>query len=244
MTGNENRVAVVTGGNRGIGYAVCRQLAEAGYAVVLAARDADRGREAAAALGEEVTPVVLDVTDETSREAFARWLSDGPGRVDVLVNNAGVHPDPGGYYGDRHGASVFEAPVDYLQLAMATHVAGPMRLIQLLIPLMRAQRYGRIVNVASTLGQFDSLGGGWPGYRLSKIALNGLTAMVTAELRDEGTEHILVNSVCPGWTRTDLGGPKAPRGPEEAADTIVWLATLPADGPCGGFFQHRQRIPW
>ena len=244
MTVHETRVAVVTGGNRGIGYAVCQQLAEAGYEVVLATRDADRGREAAVALGDRVTPVVLDVTDEASRKAVARWLSDGPGRVDVLVNNAGVHPDPGGYYGERHGASVFEAPVDYLRLAMATHVEGPMHLIQLLMPLMRSQGYGRIVNVASTLGQFDSLGGGWPGYRLSKIALNGLTALVAAELADEGTENILVNSVCPGWTRTDLGGPKAPRGPEAAADTIVWLASLPDDGPSGGFFQHRQRIPW
>lgn len=244
MTQDPARVAVVTGANRGIGYAVCRQLADAGYTVVLAARDADRGRAAAATLGEAVTPVTLDVTDEASREAFARWLEAGPGRVDVLVNNAGVHPDPGGYYGERHGASVFEAPVDYLRLAMATHVEGPMHLIQLLMPLMRAQNYGRIVNVASTLGQFDSLGGGWPGYRLSKIALNGLTALVAAELAEEGTDNILVNSVCPGWTRTDLGGPKAPRGPEEAADTIIWLATLPDDGPNGGFFQHRQRLPW
>lgn len=244
MTQDPARVAVVTGANRGIGYAVCRQLADAGYTVVLAARDVDRGRAAAATLGEAVTPVTLDVTDEASREAFARWLEAGPGRVDVLVNNAGVHPDPGGYYGERHGASVFEAPVDYLRLAMATHVEGPMHLIQLLMPLMRAQNYGRIVNVASTLGQFDSLGGGWPGYRLSKIALNGLTALVAAELAEEGTDNILVNSVCPGWTRTDLGGPKAPRGPEEAADTIIWLATLPDDGPNGGFFQHRQRLPW
>ena len=244
MTGDDTPVAVVTGGNRGIGLAVCQQLAAAGFKVVLAARDAGRGREAAATLGERVTPALLDVTDTASREVFARWLEERPGRVDVLVNNAGVHPDPGGYYGERRGASVFEAPVDYLRLAMATHVEGPLHLIQLLMPMMRAQGHGRIVNVASTLGQFDSLGGGWPGYRLSKIALNGLTAMVAAELADEGAENILVNSVCPDWTRTDLGGPKAPRGPEEAADTIVWLATLPADGPCGGFFQHRQRIPW
>ena len=239
-------VAVVTGGNRGIGLATCRLLAAAGMRVVLAARDARRGQTAAAALADagEVVAAQLDVTQESSCTDFAEWLVRKQGRVDVLVNNAGVHPDPGGYSGKRRGASVFHASQQTLELAMATHVTGPMRLIQLLMPVMRRQGYGRIVNVASTLGQFHSLAGGWPGYRLSKIALNGLTAMVAAELAEEGVEGILVNSVCPGWTRTDLGGPHAPRGPEEAADTIVWLATLPEDGPSGGFFQQRKRIPW
>jgi NAD(P)-dependent dehydrogenase (short-subunit alcohol dehydrogenase family) len=239
-------VAMVTGGNRGIGYAVCRQLAVLGYQVILAARDLERGREAAAALAEAglVTPAQLDVTDEESLRTFADWLETRFGHVHVLVNNAGVHPDPGGYNGERRGASVFKVDLPVIRTAMATHLEGPFRLIQLLVPMMRAQGYGRIVNVASTLGQFDSIAGGWPGYRISKIALNGLTALVAEELADEGMTDIHINSVCPGWARTALGGELAPQSPDEAADTITWLATQPADGPKGGFFQNRSRIPW
>ena len=239
------QVAVVTGGNRGIGYAICQRLAAQGYRVVLTARTLDKARDATLTLtAGDVIPAALDVTDEDSRLAFVDWLHQGPGRLDVLVNNAGVHPDPGGYHGERRGASLFHVHLDTLRLAMATHVEGPLRLIQLLLPMMRMQGHGRIVNVSSTLGQLESIGGGWPGYRLSKLALNGLTAITAAELQDEGEADILVNAVCPGWTRTALGGPKAPQGPEEAVDTILWLATLPANGPSGGFFQDGERLPW
>lgn len=242
----DDPVAVVTGGNRGIGFAVCRQLAVLGYHVVLATRSLAHARDAAEALAPAgtVTAAELDVTREESRAAFADWLETRFGHVHVLVNNAGVHPDPGGYNSERKGASVFAVELPVIQSAMAAHLEGPLRLIQLLIPLMRAQEYGRIVNVSSTMGQFAGMAGGWPGYRLSKIALNGLTALISEELADEGLQGIQVNSVCPGWTRTALGGELAPQSPDEAADTITWLATQPADGPRGGFFKNRQRIPW
>lgn len=242
----DSPIAVVTGGNRGIGYAVCRQLAILGYQVILAARDQTRGLEAAESLSKAgtVVPAQLDVTDEDSRRAFADWLETHYGHVHVLINNAGTHLEPGGYNNERKGASVFKVELPAIQAAMATHLEGPLRLIQLLIPMMRAQGYGRIVNVASTMGQFASMAGGWPGYRLSKIALNGLSALVAEELADEGQHGIHINSVCPGWTRTDLGGELAPRSPEEAADTITWLATQPADGPRGRFFRDRNPIAW
>lgn len=242
----DSPVAVVTGGNRGIGYAACRQLAVLGYQVVMAARDLKRGREAAESLSRAgaVTAAELDVTNEQSRTAFADWLLTQYGHVHVLINNAGVHPEPGGYNAERTGASVFKVELPTIQIAMATHLEGPLRLIQLLMPMMREQGYGRIVNVSSTMGQFQSMAGGWPGYRLSKVALNGLTALVAEELADDGLNNIHVNAVCPGWARTALGGELAPQSPEEAADTITWLATQPADGPRGGFFKNRKRIPW
>lgn len=239
-------VAVVTGGNRGIGYAVCRQLAQLGYQVILAARDLQRGQEAVQSLSQAgtLTAAELDVTSEKSRTAFADWLQTRFGHVHVLINNAGVHPDPGGYNAERTGASVFKVELPVIQTAMATHLEGPLRLIQLLMPMMREQRYGRIVNVSSTMGQFENMAGGWPGYRLSKIALNGLTALVAEELADEGQHDIHINSACPGWARTALGGELAPQSAEEAGDTITWLATQPANGPKGGFFRNRQRISW
>ncbi|HYW03824.1 MAG TPA: SDR family NAD(P)-dependent oxidoreductase [Gammaproteobacteria bacterium] len=235
-----DRVAVVTGAGRGLGLETCRQLAARGCRVVLTARDAGRGSRAAhdlADAGPEVATAVLDVADPDSIAAFAGWLEREIGRLDVLVNNAGVPPDGG-------GLSVFDVPLETMQRAMATHVYGPLLLTRSVLPLMEAGGYGRIVNVSSTLGQLQSMGPRWPAYRISKAALNALTAATAAELEARGSGNILVNSVCPGWTRTDLGGPKAPRSVQEGADTIVWLATLPDDGPSGGFFQDRRKIDW
>lgn len=237
---NAERVAVVTGASRGLGLETCRQLAAAGCRVVLTARDPGRGRRAAQRLadaGLQVATAALDVADPDSIAVFADWLQREIGCLDVLVNNAGVPPDGG-------GLSVFDVPLETMQAAMTTHVYGPMLLTRSLVPLMEAGGYGRIVNVSSTLGQLENMGPRWPAYRISKAALNALTAATAAELQSRGSDHILVNSVCPGWTRTDLGGPKAPRSVEEGADTIVWLATLPDDGPQGGFFQDRRRIGW
>ncbi|MDY6941712.1 MAG: SDR family oxidoreductase [Pseudomonadota bacterium] len=245
MQRSEDRITLVTGGNRGLGFETCRQLANLGLRVILTARDGQQGEQAAAELsqqtGAEVVSTELDVTDPASVKSCVDRLQETVGRVDVLVNNAGIMPDRGGFDEQRRGASVFNARIETLELAMATHVYGPLRLIQACVPLMRARGYGRIVNVSSTLGQLSSMTGGWPGYRVSKAALNALTLIVAAEVADS---NILVNSVCPGWTRTHLGGPKAPRDVAEGADTIVWLATLPDDGPRGGFFQDRQPIPW
>lgn len=230
-------VAVVTGANRGLGLEVCRQLARRKMRVILTSRDPDRGRVAVEQLrGEGLRPefFALDVTDGSGVDALADHLRSGPGRLDVLVNNAGIFADPSG-----PEASVFAADLETLRSSFETNALGPLHLCQALVPLMPAG--GRIVNVSSGMGQLSDMNGGYPAYRLSKTALNALTRILADELRERG---IKVNSVCPGWVRTDMGGPNATRTVSEGADTIVWAATLGTDGPTGGFFRDRQAIPW
>ncbi len=230
------RVAVVTGGNRGLGLEECRQLQERGLTVVLTSRDEAVGQASAKTMGTQVVFHRLDVTDGPSIQDLAGFLDREFGRVDVLVNNAGVFLDS-----TNAGASVFQARLDLIRASMETNLLGPLSLAQALVPLMRRHNYGRVVNVSSGMGQLAEMAGQWPGYRLSKTALNALTRMLADELK--GT-NILVNSVCPGWVRTDMGGPDAERSVAEGASTIVWLATLPDGGPTGGFFRDRKPIPW
>ncbi len=230
------KIAVVTGGNLGIGFEACRQLATKGIKVILTSRDEAKGKAAAEKLQAEGLDVIahpLDVTSAESCDRLAQFLGDLFGRVDVLVNNAGVYLDS--------GSGVFNTRVDTLRQTMETNVYGPLQLSQALIPLMKEHNYGRVVNVSSGMGQLTDMTGGSPGYRISKTALNALTRILSAELQGP---NILVNSVCPGWVKTDMGGAGAPRTPEQGADTIVWLATLPDDGPTGGFFRDRQPIDW
>lgn len=229
------RVAVVTGGNRGIGYEICRQLAAQGLRVVLTARDEAKAREAAGELAREGGDVVafpLEVTDPAAPERLVAFLEVGRG-VDVLVNNAGVFLDR------NHGG--VDIPLAVVEETLAVNLIGPWRLSQAVIPLMRQRGYGRIVNLSSGLGAMSEMAGGYPSYRVSKLALNGLTRILADELR--GT-NVLVNTLCPGWVQTEMGGPGAPRPVEEGADTAVWLATLPDGGPTGGFFRDRRKIPW
>jgi NAD(P)-dependent dehydrogenase (short-subunit alcohol dehydrogenase family) len=228
------RVALVSGGNRGIGYEVARQLAGLGYRVVVGSRDLARGEKAAGDLGTRVVARQLDVTDEESIENCIAWIAEEFGRLDVLVNNAGV--EGGGWR-----TSATDVDLDEVRDTLETNLYGAWRLTQAALPLMRRNDYGRIVSLSSGMGQLSDMGGHAPAYRVSKAGLNVLTRMLTAELSDE---NILVNSCCPGWVRTDMGGPHARRSVEEGADTPVWLATLPDDGPRGGFFRNREPIPW
>ena len=232
------RVAVVTGGNRGIGLEICRQLARrADLRVVLTSRDAAKGEAAIKSLNNQILNIssaALDVTDAKSVEAFADRIAKQFGRCDVLVNNAGVMLDP-------RGSRVLDSKMETWSATLATNLLGPLLLIQALVPLMKKNGYGRVVNVSSGQGQLSDMGVGTPAYRVSKTALNALTRTLAADLTGSG---ILVNSVCPGWVRTDMGGPGAPRTVEQGADTAVWLATLPDDGPTGGFFRDRKPIPW
>jgi NAD(P)-dependent dehydrogenase (short-subunit alcohol dehydrogenase family) len=234
----DKRVAVVTGANRGIGLGIARQLARRGdVQVVLTSRDEAKGRVAANQLrgeGLEVDFHVLDVTSERSVKTFAGWLESTCKRCDILVNNAGVMLDP-------RGSRVLDSKVKTYHDALETNLIGPLMMIQALAPLMKKNGYGRIVNVSSGQGQLSDMGVGTPAYRVSKTALNALTRTLAAELKGSG---ILVNTMCPGWVKTDMGGAGAPRTVEQGADTAAWLATLPNDGPSGGFFRDRKAIPW
>ena len=226
-------VAVVSGGNRGIGREVCRQLAARGHTVVLGSRDPARGEEAAAGLEGDVLARQLDVADPDSVDRLGEAVRSELGRVDVLVNNAGVLGDT--------GATAGGADLDEVRRTLETNLFGAWRLSQALLPLLRESDHGRIVNVSTGMGQLSDMGGGAPAYRVSKAGLNALTRMLASEERGNG---ILVNAVNPGWVRTDMGGSSASRPVEEGADTPVWLATLPDDGPTGGFFKDREPIPW
>ena len=227
------RLALLSGGNRGLGLEVARRLAENGYRVVIGSRDPARGEEAARGVGGGATACQLDVTDPESIERCISTIEERFGRLDVLVNNAGI--EGGGW-----STSAVDADLDEVRDTLETNLFGAWKLTQAALPLMRRNGYGRIVNLSSGMGQLSDMGGHSPGYRVSKTGLNALTRMLASELADE---NILVNSVCPGWVRTDMGGPAASRSVEEGADTAVWLATDP-EVPSGGFFRDRKPIPW
>ncbi|MCU7844667.1 MAG: SDR family oxidoreductase [Candidatus Thiodiazotropha sp. (ex Monitilora ramsayi)] len=235
----DKRLAVVTGAYRGLGLETCRQLAEAGYTVILTARKRSLGEHAAKSLqdaGLDVAFHVLDVTDQSSIQDLRDHIKHQYGRLDVLVNNAGIFPDPAPW---KETSSVFSADPAQIRDGLETNTLGPLRLCQTLIPLMDDS--GRIVNISSGMGQLSEMNGCCPAYRLSKTALNAVTRIFADELKDSG---IKINSVCPGWVRTDMGGDEAPLPVEEGAKGIVWAATLPDDGPSGGFFRHGERIDW
>lgn len=234
---NANKIALVTGANRGIGLEICRQLAKLGITVILGCRDRPKGEHAKQILEREglanVIFHLLDVTSEKSIMQIEQFIRRQYGRLDILVNNAGIFPDKMG--------SAFESNVDNMRAAMETNVYGPFRLCQLFLPLMQQNNYGRVVNLSSGMGQLTDMNGGCPGYRTSKTALNALTRLFADEMKNT---NVLINSMCPGWVKTDMGGPNATREIPEGADTAVWLATLPEGGPSGGFFRDRQVIPW
>lgn len=233
---SEKRVALVTGANRGIGFEIARQLAGAGLAVVLSARDEERGRRAAAALvdkGHDVRPCQLDVTDEASIRRALEFVESEFSRLDVLINNAAVSLD--------RKTTILGVEEDVLRETFEVNFYGPLRLCRAAIPLMKQGGYGRIVNVSSGRGSFTKLAADGPAYRLSKTALNALTVALSDDLKDT---EILVNAVTPGWVRTRLTGLKAPRSAAEGAEGAVWLATVDNDGPRGGFFKDRDVFPW
>jgi len=230
-TTDSRRVALVTGGNRGIGLEVCRQLAATGLRVILTARDPGRAEAAARDLrkdGLDVAPETLDVTDGASIRSLSQRVE-----VDVLVNNAATLI--------REGATMIGTAIDDLRTTFETNVFGAVAVALAFVPGMVARRYGRVVNVSSGAGQLSTMTTYAPAYSMSKAALNAFTRLLAEETRRNG---VLVNSVDPGWVRTRMGGSSAPRSVEQGADTIVWLATLPAKGPTGGFFRDKRQIDW
>ena len=236
MGASSERVALVTGANRGIGLEVTRQLAARGFTVILGSRDAGKGEEAAARLagdGLRVIPRRLDVTDQAGVERLKLWVGERFGRLDVLVNNAAI------LYDSWQRAAT--ADLGTVREAFETNTLGAWRVCKAFIPLLRESRHGRVVNVSSESGSLAAMGGGTPAYGVSKAALNALTRMLADELRDD---RILVNSVCPGWVATEMGGPDAPRSVEEGAASVLWAATLPDTGPSGGFFRDGEPLDW
>jgi NAD(P)-dependent dehydrogenase (short-subunit alcohol dehydrogenase family) len=228
------RTALVTGANRGLGFETSRQLGRLGYRVILGARDLDKGEQAAAELrgeGIDALATELDVTDQQEVEALAEL-----GQIDVLVNNAGVIPEQG-----IESRSVFDVPPEVVLGGFENNTLSAYRVSQVVVPGMRDRGFGRVVNLSSGMGQLSDMNGGSPAYRFSKTGMNVLTRMLADELRDT---NVLVNSVCPGWVRTDMGGPNARLPVQEGVETIVWLATLPDGGPTGGFFRDKEPIPW
>jgi NAD(P)-dependent dehydrogenase (short-subunit alcohol dehydrogenase family) len=232
----DQKVALVTGGNRGIGLEICRQLAKLGVRVVLGSRDAAKGVAAAGeliAVGVSVEARELDVASEESIRDCMNWIRRDLSRLDVLVNNAGImveegDPDP-------------EREIQIIRDTMQTNVYGPLLLSRLATPIMKSRRYGRIVNLSSSMGSLAEMGSGYIAYRMSKAGINVVTRVVAAETQGMG---ILVNSVDPGWVQTEMGGRGASRTVQKGAETPVWLATLPDDGPTGGFFRDRKTISW
>ncbi|KGM45690.1 SDR family oxidoreductase [Neobacillus niacini] len=232
----DKQVALVTGGNRGIGFELVKQLALKGFKVIMASRDPEAGHEAAEKLKEsnlDVSFVVLDVDNQESIRQAAHIVNERYGKLDVLINNAGV-------YLDKNQKLLAMDPY-ILEKTMATNFFGVYHVIRSFIPIMERKGYGRIINVSSEYGAINELSyAGVGAYKLSKYALNGLTRLVVAEINAD----IKINAVDPGWVSSDMGGPSAPRTPKQAAESILWLATVGPEGPNGEFFRDGKRIEW
>jgi NAD(P)-dependent dehydrogenase (short-subunit alcohol dehydrogenase family) len=227
---------LITGAYRGIGFEVARQLGERGFHVFVTARRRDAGTKAAATLqrsGAKISFVELDVTDAKSIRNAVESVAEQVDHLDVLVNNAAILED-----GDQN---ILRVEVALVAKTLDTNALGPLRVAQAFLPLLAKSHSARIINVSSGAGQLSDMGTWAPAYSISKTALNGVTAQLAGALRDKA---IAVNSVCPGWVRTEMGGPNAPRSVEEGADTIVWLATEAPRDLTGKFLRDRKEIPW
>ncbi|WP_321308323.1 SDR family oxidoreductase [Marinifilum fragile] len=229
------KTALVSGSNRGIGFATVKELLKKGYRVILTARSQEDGKKAFEKLKSfgELHFHQLDVSNEESVKQIAEYVENNFGYLDILINNAGIN------YDTWHSA--FNADLEEVHQTLETNLFGAWRLAQAFIPNMKKQKYGRIVNVSSGLGALSNMSAGTPGYSISKAAMNVLTIKLGQELK---RNNILVNSVCPGWVRTDMGGSTAPRDPQKGAETIVWAAELEDKGPTGKFFRDMEEIEW
>jgi NAD(P)-dependent dehydrogenase (short-subunit alcohol dehydrogenase family) len=229
------KTVLVTGANKGIGREVARQLARKGFHVFVAARNPDAGGKAADEIAKQsgkTTFIELDVTDNASVKAAAREFSKIADHLDVLVNNAGIMID-----GDD---AILEVSDNIFRRTIETNVLGALRVTRAFAPLLVKSKAARVINVSSGGGQLTGGADGWsPAYCISKTALNGVTSQLAAAL-----PKFAVNSVCPGWVRTDMGGRNATRSVEEGADTIVWLATDAPQSLSGKFLRDRKEIPW
>src|SRR5438477_3525675 len=236
MKTSKARVALVTGANRGMGLETSRQLLSHGLHVAMTGRDEDATEHARRALGDEAQHAIavkMDVTDRASIEAAHQTIVDRFGPVDVLVNNAAVLL--------FENNDVLSVPAGGFRQTFETNLFGVIEVCRVFVPSMADRGYGRIVSVSSGAGQLENMSTYAPAYSMSKAALNAFTRILAQTYRVRG---VLANSVDPGWVRTDMGGPSAPRSVRQGVETTVWLATLPDDGPTGGFFRDRRPIAW
>lgn len=234
------KIAVITGANRGLGLALSEAMAQRGFKVLMAMRNPDKAQKTLNALtmkGLDVVPMKLDVSQEKSISDFVETIKREYGFVDVLVNNAGILIDSE----DGGNSSIFKTKVSTLQKSFVTNTMGPFLLTQKIFPLMKQEGYGRIVNVSSGMAQLSEKQNASASYRLSKTALNMVTNLFASEVQGE---DICVNSVSPGWVRTDMGGPNADRSVEQGIKGILWAATLPKGGPNGSFFRDGEALSW
>lgn len=232
---NNSRIALITGANKGLGFEVCRQLGQRGFHVFLSARNAAAGARACQQLRHAqltATFLELDVASLRSVHAAAKTLATQVDHLDVLVNNAGICEDA--------ECSALEIQEDVVRRTLDTNTLGPLWVIRSVLPLLRKSPAARIINVSSGLGALQTMSSGYPAYRISKAALNALTRILAPEL----APGIAVNSVSPGWIRTDMGGPNATSSVAEGADSIVWLATEAPHSLTGEFIAERTRAPW
>lgn len=231
----KNKIALVTGANKGIGFEIAKELVEKGWTVILTARNQERGTLAVDALKRQACEVDfqrLDVCDPKSISVLKDYLGWKYGRLDVLVNNAGIFLDD--------DMSSLDVDLDTVKKTFDTNLFGPLRVSQALVPLLKKSDDARIINLSSGLGQLHDADSGYPSYSMSKAALNMLTVKMAADLNNT---RIKVNTVCPGWVRTDMGGSNATRSVQEGADTPVWLATAQKI-PSGKFLRNRKEIAW
>ena len=250
MNTPDPKIAFISGANRGIGFETARQLGQLGVFTVLGVRSADAGKDAVARLKEEgiaAEAIVFDATNKADHHKAIAWFEQSAGRLDILVNNAGIHLE--GEPGAEPLYTASTVPEQVLRDTLDTNFFAPVALTQALLPLLRKAPAGRIVNLSSILGSltlhsdptspiydFKAM-----AYDTSKPALNAFTVQLAHELRNS---TVKVNSAHPGWVQTSMGGSAAPMNVVDGARTSVYLATLPEDGPSGGFFHMSDALPW
>ncbi|BAT54915.1 oxidoreductase, short-chain dehydrogenase/reductase family protein [Nostoc sp. NIES-3756] len=231
MNPTQNRRALITGANRGIGFAIAQGLIAKGYEVIITSRSLAKAQQSAQKLQSKVIPIELDVSDERSINQALETLRLQIDRLDVLINNAGVYPD--------EGVNILTISRELLDLTINANTFGPIRMVQAFLPLLEKSPDARVINLSSGYGAIEDLSADVPSYCLSKLALNGATIMLAQALQ---AKNIVINAVCPGWVRTDMGGASAPRSPEQGADTAIWLATEAPRNISGKFLRDRKII--
>ncbi len=231
----ETKIALVTGGNRGIGFAITQGLLQKGYQVIITSRSLDKAKQAAKKLNsnDKIIPIELDVADDNSIDKALESLQQKVNKLDALINNAGIYPD--------QGVNILTIDRELLDKTFNTNTFGAIRMVQAFLPLLKKSQDARVVNVSSGYGEIDGLSADVPSYCLSKLALNGATIMLSQALR---SDKIAVNAICPGWVKTDMGGDSAPRTPEQGADTAIWLATEAPREETGKYWRDRKVISY